>query len=167
MKKILIMGCPGSGKPRLALRLGRITGFDVYHIKDDTFSEKHTNEEKRAWRDAVKNITIRDSWIIEGTQSITYDIRIKSADTVFFLRETPLNCLWSFIKKSLKKKIGREKYRMSINRGMIKKIIAYRKIMRPLIDDLLEKNKTHLDVKIFNNQNEADEYLLKLREEYS
>ena len=39
MKKVLIMGCPGAGKAKLAARLGRITGLDVYHIKDDRYSE--------------------------------------------------------------------------------------------------------------------------------
>lgn len=167
MKRVLIMGCPGAGKAKLAARLGRITGLDVYHIKDDRFSESHTEDQKAAWRNAVRRITEGDSWIIEGTQSITYDMRVEAADTVFFIKQKPLNCLKNFIKRSLKRKWGHYENRIGMKRDMLKKIIAYRKKLSPLVDDLIEKNKGHLDVMFFTTLEEIDEYLEKLRLEYT
>ncbi len=166
MKRVLVMGCPGAGKAKLAVRLGRITGLDVYHIKDDRFSVRHTDEEKEAWRNAVQKIVDRDSWIIEGTQSITYKMRLDRADTVFYIREKPFNCLRNFIKRSFRKKLAHSRDRMRISRDMIKKILAYRKTMRPMIDDLLEKNNSRLEVIFFSGDEEIDAYLEKLRLEY-
>lgn len=167
MKKVLIMGCPGSGKARLAVRVGQITGLDVYHIKDDRFSERHTEEEVQAWRDAVQKIVDRDGWVIEGTQSITYDIRIQHADTVLFVKQKPLMCLWKFIKKSFRERKSLDAYRLRLTKDMFKKIMAYRKLRVPLINELIEKNKIHLDVVFFEDDNQINMYLENLRKEYS
>ena len=166
MKRVLVMGCPGAGKARLAARLGHITDLDVYHIKDDRFSEKHTEDEKAAWMEAVRKIVEKDSWIIEGTQSISYKMRMDRADTVFFITEKPMKCLGKFIKRSFKRKLSHRRDRMHISRDMFKKILAYRKTMRPIIDDLIEKNKTHLEVKFFSCDEEIDEFLIKTEGEY-
>jgi adenylate kinase family enzyme len=167
MKRVLVMGCPGAGKAKLAVRLGRITGLDVYHIKDDRFSERHSEDEKNAWKEAVQKIVDRESWIIEGTQSMTYEMRMARADTVFFISEKPFNCLKKFAKRSLGKKMAKNRDRQRVNRDMLKKILNYRRIMRPIIDDLIEKNDTHLNVIFFENDNEIDTYLEELRTEYA
>ena len=166
MRRVLIMGCPGAGKARLAVRIGRITGLDVYHIKDDRFSVTHTDDEKEAWKNAVQKIVDRDSWVIEGTQSITYKMRLDRADTVFFIREKPFNCLKNFVKRSFKKKLAGSRDRLRISRDMIRKILAYRKTMHPIIDDLIEKNNTRLKVIFFSGDEEIDTYLEGLRLEY-
>lgn len=166
MKRVLVMGCPGAGKARLAARLGRITELDVYHIKDDRFSERHKDDEKEAWKEAVKKIVERDSWIIEGTQSFTYKMRINRADTVFYIREKPLTCLNKFIKRTLKKKLAHNRDRRKLSGDMLKKILAYRKTMKPMIEDLIEKNKTHLNVIFFNCDEDIDKYIKEVRMEY-
>ena len=165
MKRILIMGCPGAGKAKLAARLGRITGLDVYHIKDDRFSESHDEDRKAAWQEAVRKITERESWIIEGTQSITYGMRVEAADTVFFIRQKPFNCLKNFLKRSFKRSSDYSSH-AGLTMDMIKKILAYRKTLKPMVDDLLEQNKHHLDVIFFTTEEEIDEYLEKLRLEH-
>jgi len=167
MKRVLVMGCPGAGKAKLAARLGRITGLDVYHIKDDRFSVRHTDDEQEAWKNAVLKITEKDSWIIEGTQSITYKMRLNHADTVFYIREKPVKCLKSFIRRSIRKKMSKNRDRLRVSGDMLKKILAYRKTMRPMIDDLIEKNKTHLEVKFFTSEEEIDAYLEDIRMEYT
>ncbi len=167
MKRVLIMGCPGAGKAKLAVRLGRISELDVYHIKDDRFSQHRTEDEKTAWKEAVKKIVDKDSWIIEGTQSISYKLRIQRADTVLFISEKPFNCLKNFIKRSLRKKMAKNRDRLRLSCDMFKKILAYRKIMRPMIEDLIEKNKTHLNVEFFNCDADIDTYLQNIETEYS
>ncbi len=167
MKKVLVMGCPGSGKARLAVRVGQISGLEVFHIKDDRFSERHTEEEKKAWREAVQRIVDRDEWVIEGTQSITYDIRMKRADTVLFVKEKPLKCLWEFMKKGFRERNSLDAYRLRLTGDMFKKIMAYRRLRVPLIKELIEKNKTHLEVKFFEDDKQINEFLENLRAEYS
>lgn len=165
MEKVLIMGCPGAGKAMMAARLGRITGLDVYHIKDDRYSEKHTEDQKKAWREAVAKIISNDSWVIEGTQSITYDMRLEAADTVLFIKQKPFDSLSNFIKRNLRKKFKGNRDRIGMKWDMIKKILAYRKTLRPMVDHLIEQNKDHLRVIFFSTENEIDEFLENLRTE--
>jgi len=165
MKKVLIMGCPGAGKAKLAAQLGRITGLDVYHIKDDRYSEWHNEDQKQAWREAVAKIIEKDSWIIEGTQSITYDMRIEAADTVLFIRQKTFDCLSKFIKRGIKSYFGRSDGHQRLNKDMFKKIIAYHKVLKPLVDDLIEKNKSHLDVIFFDTEQDIEKYLEEMRTE--
>lgn len=167
MKKVLIMGCPGSGKAKLAVRVGQITGLEVFHIKDDRSSERHSEQEKEAWREAVQKIVNKNSWIIEGTQSITYDMRIKNADTVLFVREKPIKCLFKLIKKTLRERHLPDAHRIRLTKDMFKKIMAYRKSRVPLIKELIEKNKNHLKVIFFEDDDEINEYLENLRMEYA
>ncbi len=166
MKRVLVMGCPGAGKAKLAAHLGRITGLDVYHIKDDRFSVRHTDDEKEAWKEAVSKITERDSWIIEGTQSITYKMRINHADTVLFIKEKPFRCLKKFVKRSFRKKLAQNRDRLKISGDMLKKILAYRKSLRPMIEDLIENSPSNLNVIFFNNEDEINAYIKELRMEY-
>lgn len=161
MKKVLIMGCPGAGKAKMAAQLGRITGLDVYHIKDDRYSERHTEDQKKAWREAVEKITANESWIIEGTQSITYEMRVEAADTVLFIRQKPFDCLSKFIKRSF---VLNENH-LGLSWDMLKKIIAYKKVLKPMVEDLLEKNKEHLHVIFFDNEEEIDDFLENIRME--
>ena len=155
------MGCPGAGKAKMAARLGRITGLDVYHIKDDRYSEKHSEDQKRAWREAVAKIIANESWIIEGTQSITYDMRVEAADTVLFIKQKPFDCLSNYIKRGLRK----TETHMGFSWDMFKKIIAYRKVLTPMVNDLIEKNKEHLSVIFFNTEKEIDDFLETIRME--
>lgn len=166
MKRVLVMGCPGAGKAKLAARLGRITELDVYHIKDDRFSVRHTDNEKEAWKSAVSKITEKDSWIIEGTQSITYKMRINRADTVLFIKEKPFRCLKNFARRSLRKKMAHSRDRLKISGDMLKKILAYRKSMRPMIEDLIENSPSSVNVIFFNNEDEINTYIKKIRVEY-
>ena len=166
MKRVLVMGCPGAGKAKLAARLGRITELDVYHIKDDRFSVRHTDNEKEAWKSAVRKITEKDSWIIEGTQSITYKMRINRADTVLFIKEKPLRCLKNFARRSLRKKMAHRRDRLKISSDMLKKILAYRKSMRPMIEDLIKNSPSSVNVIFFNNEDEISTYIKKIRVEY-
>ena len=93
-------------------------------------------------------------------------MRINRADTVLFIREKPFKCLKNFIKRSLRKKMAHSRDRLKISGDMLKKIIAYRKSMRPMIEDLIENSASNLNLIFFNNEDEINTYIKELRMEY-
>ena len=80
--------------------------------------------------------------------------------------EKPFNCLKNFIKRSLKKKMTHSRDRLRVSGDMIKKILAYRKSMRPIIDDLVKNSKSNLNVIFFTSEDEIDIYIKEIRMEY-
>ncbi|MFO7636679.1 MAG: AAA family ATPase [Clostridia bacterium] len=156
MKRILVFGCPGSGKTKLAKRLGAATGYEVFHIQDHTL-EKYTPEKQEFWIKAIEKITMNDTWVIEGTQIITYSIRISRADTVVFLNTKTLQCLKNLIRRSFTEDDIR------ITCQIIRKILRYRKKIKPYIEKLIKEHEPHLIIYRINSQEELEEFLDHVR----
>lgn len=99
MKKIAIIGSAGAGKSTLARQLGKILNIEVIHL--DSFYWKpgwiETSEDE--WKDTVKNLVKRETWIIDGNYGSTLDIRLDAADTIIFLDFPRIICLWRVIKR--------------------------------------------------------------------
>ena len=54
---------------------------------------------KAAWAETVAELVKRDSWIMDGNYSGTFDIRLKACDAVVFLDMPRLLCLWRVLKR--------------------------------------------------------------------
>ncbi len=99
LKRIAIIGIPGSGKSTFANRLGKQLNIPVYHLDKYVFLE---NGEKRDHQELINmqnEITAKDSWIIEGCSIKTLDIRFARADTVIYLELPRLLCVWRMFKR--------------------------------------------------------------------
>lgn len=103
MKKIMVMGISaGVGKSTFAQKLGEKLDIEVYHL--DTLYWKPgwieaSLEEFSSKQEQI--LTSKDSWILEGNYSSTYDLRIQHADTIIYL-ELPIRvCLYRVIKRRI------------------------------------------------------------------
>ena len=95
MKKILVIGCPGSGKSVFSRRLSTILGIPVYHLDMVYWNPDVTEVSRDVFDERITEIMNRDEWIMDGTYSRTLGYRLSYADTVFFL-DLPLEvCLQS------------------------------------------------------------------------
>ncbi|SDE39114.1 Adenylate kinase [Salipiger thiooxidans] len=99
MKRVMIVGQPGAGKSTLARQLGARTGLPVVHIDHIHWTPgwvEREREEKFAMMRAAER---KESWIIEGGLSATWDTRLARADTVIVL-DLPLALrLWRLLKR--------------------------------------------------------------------
>ena len=99
MKRVMIVGQPGAGKSTLARQLGARTGLPVVHIDHIHWTPgwvEREREEKLAMMRAAER---KESWIIEGGLSATWDTRLARADTVIVL-DIPLALrLWRLLKR--------------------------------------------------------------------
>ena len=87
MKKIIVIGCPGSGKSTLSKKLHHKLGIPVIHLDMLYWNSDKTRVNKEDFDKKLEEVLIDDSWIIDGNFRRTLELRIKESDTVIFLDE--------------------------------------------------------------------------------
>ena len=93
MKKIIVIGCPGSGKSTLSKELHRKTEIPLYHLDMIYWNPDKTTVEKSVFLERLASILYKDAWIIDGNYNSTMELRMQECDTIIFL-DYPLDvCL--------------------------------------------------------------------------
>jgi len=85
MKRVIIIGCPGSGKSTFARELHRLTGLPLYHLDMMYWNTDRTTVPKDVFRTRLANVLESPEWIIDGNYGGTLELRLQHCDTVFFL----------------------------------------------------------------------------------
>ena len=92
-KKIIVIGCPGSGKSTFCRRLHELTGIELFHLDMLYFNADRTIVEREVFMERLNGVLERDSWIIDGNYLRTMPLRLSACDAVFFF-DIPLEqCL--------------------------------------------------------------------------
>ena len=82
--RILVIGCPGSGKSTFARKLRDATGLPLYYL-DMVFHRPDRSTASRAEFDAaLAEILAKNEWIIDGNYLRTLPLRLRACDLVFF-----------------------------------------------------------------------------------
>lgn len=84
MKKIIVIGCPGSGKSTFSRELHSKTGIPLYHLDMMYWNEDKTKVEKNVFLERLSDALEKDMWIIDGNYGSTMESRIQKCDTIFF-----------------------------------------------------------------------------------
>ncbi len=93
MKKIIVIGCPGSGKSTVSRALHNKPGIPLYHLDMMYWNEDKTTVEKSVFLERLSDVLEKDEWIIDGNYASTMELRMAACDTVIFL-DYPLDvCL--------------------------------------------------------------------------
>lgn len=85
MKKVIVIGCPGSGKSTFSRALHERTGLPLYHLDLLYWNTDRTTVGKEVFRERLQNVLMLDRWIIDGNYGSTIEMRMAECDTVFFL----------------------------------------------------------------------------------
>ena len=85
MKRVIIIGCPGSGKSTFARELHRLTGLPLHHLDMMYWNADRTTVPKDVFRARLANVLESPEWIIDGNYGGTLELRLQHCDTVFFL----------------------------------------------------------------------------------
>ena len=158
MNKVIIIGCPGSGKSTFARKLAEKTGLPLYYLDMLNWNADKTTVSKEIFDKRLCTVLEEDKWIIDGNYSRTMEMRFKSCDTVFFLDYPVEVCI-----DGIKSRFGKPRPDMpwietEEDEEFINFIRNYNVCNRPKVVELLEKYKNK-NIIIFNNRYEAEDYL--------
>lgn len=163
MKKIIVIGCPGSGKSTFSRALQSKTDIPLFHLDMMYWNTDKTTIDKNIFRERLASVLQMDEWIIDGNYGSTMELRLQACDTVFFL-DYPLNiCL-----NGIRERRGKERPDMpwiesdEEDTEFLEFIKNYNVQSRPIIMKLLKKYSDR-KVIIFSNRNEADDFLINFQ----
>ena len=163
MKKIIVIGCPGSGKSTLSKDLHSKTGIPLYHLDMMYWNADKTIVEKSVFLERLSAAIEKDEWIIDGNYSSTMEFRMQKCDTVIFL-DYPLDiCL-----DGIKERRGKPRSDMpwvekpdQDGEEFIEFIKNYNLQSRPEVMKLLNKY-SYKNILIFKSRNEANIFLSQI-----
>lgn len=162
MKRIIVIGCPGSGKSTFSKALHDITKIPLYHLDMLLWNADKTTVERSIFLNRLYEILKTDEWIIDGNYFSTMEPRIKECDTVFFLDYPTEVCLDGIKSRQGKVRSDMPWIETEEDPEFIDFIKNYNIQSRPKVIELLEKN-SEKSIYIFKSRDEANEHIKALR----
>ena len=165
MKKIIIIGCPGSGKTTFAEKLNQCTGVPLFYLDAIWHKPDRTHISREEYDKRLAEIMKLDEWIIDGNYSRTVEVRIKICDTVFMFDLPTEMCI-----EGATERLGKARYDVpwidkELDPILKQSIEDFPNQNLPKIYALLDKYKDGKEVIIFKSREEADSYIDMLRKE--
>ncbi len=159
MKKVIIIGCPGSGKTTFAEKLNKITGLPLYYLDAIWHKPDKTHIAREDFDERISRIFDMPEWIIDGNYNRTIEMRLKHCDTVF-LFDLPTNlCIQGAIDRLSKDRYDLPWIENELSASLKQSIEEFPKVSLPQIYELLEKYKDDKQVIVFKSREDADNYL--------
>ena len=158
MKRVMIIGCPGSGKSTFARALAAKTGLPLYCLDLMYWNPDRTTKPKEEFRAALRETVNLPEWIIDGNYGSTLELRMEACDTVIFL-DYPLEvCLSGVEERRGKPRPDMPWVETELDLEFIEFIKKFNEESRPRILDLLEQYKNK-NIVVFSSRAEADDFL--------
>lgn len=101
MKRILVIGCGGSGKSTFARKLNENLSIELIHLDRLFWQPNWVESEKSRWESTVRSVAEKDSWIIDGNYDGTMRLRMERADTLFYFDIPRVVCVLNALKRSV------------------------------------------------------------------
>ncbi len=159
--RILILGCPGSGKSTFARALAARTGLPVVHLDNLWWRADGTHISREDFDRALGELLEGERWILDGDYSRTYEVRLRAADTVVFLDYPEDVCM-----DGIRRRVGEERPDMpwkesTLDPELVAMVKNFATDNRPVLLSLFRKYPEK-QVIIFTSRDEADRWLSQI-----
>ena len=160
MNKIIVIGCPGSGKTTFCEKLRDVTKLPLFYLDAIWHKADRTHISRDEFDARLSEMLSLDSWIIDGNYSRTLERRISACDTLFLFDLPTEVCI-----AGATERLGKGRYDIpwidtELDPDFKREIEQFKEKNLPTVYELLEKYKDGRTVFIFKSRAEADEFIL-------
>ena len=161
-RKILIIGCPGSGKSTFARKLRDKTGLPLYYLDMIYHNTDRTTVSPEVFIDRLMEILNSDKWIIDGNYTNTLPLRLEECTGVFFFDLPVEHCI-----EGASVRVGQSRedlpwFESELDPDFKQFIVDFPKKTTPRIYELLSQYKGIKEITVFHSRDDADEYLMQI-----
>ena len=158
MNRVIVIGCPGSGKTTFAEKLHEKTGLPLYYLDAIWHKADKTHISREDFDARMQEIFAEDSWIIDGNYNRTLERRFEDCDTVIWMNLPVSECI-----KGVESRIGKEREDMpwvetELSPDFREWIEAFPERELPKILSLIEKYKNEKNIFVFDSHAEAERF---------
>ena len=137
--RIILLGCPGSGKSTFARRLHEFTGLPLIHLDKVWWKEDRTHISREEFDRRLESLMQEDAWILDGNYNRTNELRIQACDTVFFLDFPEDVCMQGIINRVGQRRSDIPFVEEQLDPELVKLVQDYKTDNRPRVYSLLKK----------------------------
>ena len=159
--RIIVLGCPGSGKSTFARARAARTGLPLIHLDSVWWRADGSHISRDEFDRALSELLAGEKWIMDGDYSRTYEVRLRAADTVIFLDYPEDVCMAGIVGR-----LGEERPDMpwtesALDPELVAMVKNYARDNRPVLLDLLRRYADR-QVLVFTDRTRADRWLSEL-----
>jgi adenylate kinase family enzyme len=160
MKRIIVVGCQGSGKTRLSLALGARLGLPVVHLDVLYWRPGWKESDTAGFRVRVSEAIAADGWVVDGSFSgLALDVTLARAERFVVIERPRWLCLWRVLWRSAFQRSGRrtdlpEGCPEQFDWGLLKQVWRYNTDRRPRVEAELAQYGGHVPVVRLRNDRE-------------
>ena len=164
MKKVIVIGCAGSGKSVFSRSFASVTDLPLYHLDNIWWREDGTTVQRADFDAAIGEILEKDEWIIDGNYRRTMERRMDACDTVIFFDLPVEVCI-----EGIKARKGKERPDMpwkdapeDDDEEFMEFVRSYNKTHRPHVMELLAKYSDK-NIVVFKSRVESETFLNEVK----
>ena len=137
--KILVLGCPGSGKSTFARALAARTGLPLIHLDNVWWRADGSHIRREEFDRALEELLAGEKWIMDGNYSRTVEVRLKACDTAIFLDYPEETCMAGIAARVGQARPDMPWTEQTLDQELVALVQNYARDNRPVLLDLLQK----------------------------
>ena len=159
MKKVIIIGCPGSGKTTFSEKLSKKTGIPLYYLDAIWHKPDRTHISRDEFDVKLSEIFAEDEWIIDGNYAATFEQRLAECDTVILFDLPTEVCLEGAIARLGKSRPDMPWFDTELDPVFRQTIENFSTYILPYIYETIERFGESKKIIVFKTREQANLFL--------
>ncbi|VAW23970.1 hypothetical protein MNBD_ALPHA11-825 [hydrothermal vent metagenome] len=168
MKRVAIIGSPGSGKSTVAMQLAKVSGLACIHLDQEFWLPGWKEPGKEEWSKKHSDLIAKSSWILDGGFLRTGEDRIQNCDLVVLFNIPTSVCMYRIFKRII---LNRGRVRVDgpkgcpeiFDMGFLKYVLFYKRNHKNLRPFILKHLPQSSKLVIISNNGDIERLLNKFK----